>query len=394
MSKSPRIMLAMGTRPEIIKMAPVYRELKQRGLSPQLLHTGQHSDIAYALYDLFDMMPNYELELSRIPVSEANGQQHCVLAELGSELLRKTSDVMMHAKPDIVMVHGDTSSAMMSALAAYYQQRKVAHVEAGLRSHEEYHPFPEEKNRILIARLARWHFAPTERARKNLLEEGTPENCIHVVGNTIVQAANLGAARLDVIRRSGESASAFIDTLRAALPGRRMVLVTAHRRENHGAGIASVMQAVRELLERLPDLMVVWPVHPNPTIVASVNAEVSAWPASISTRIHITRPLDYPLLLWVLKHSWVVLTDSGGIQEEAVALKTPVLVLRDTTERPEVIEVGAGMIVGTDVRTIVSRVEALYADEATHAAMKSARNPFGDDTVAANICNILLGNSL
>lgn len=392
MKTPPKVLLAMGTRPEIIKMAPVYFALRQQGLTPRLLHTGQHTDMAETLYDLFGITPDFQLDLRREALPATNDNEppsHCALSLLGSALLQKVAHVLSQEEFSAVLVHGDTSSAFMAALAAFYKKLPIGHVEAGLRSHHEYNPFPEEKNRVLIGQLARWHFAPTEKACRNLLAEGITGQQVHVVGNTIVEAAEMGAQKLGDYRLRHPQDCALVEALAPQLAQKKMVVVTMHRRENHGAQVRMVAQAVVELLRQHEDMLVVWPVHPNPVVKSAVHQVLCDLPQGMAERLHVCEPLNYPVLLWVLKHAWLALTDSGGIQEEAVAVKTPVLVLRDTTERPEVIETGAGLLVGTEKRNIVMQVNRLYYDAAQHASMCSATNPFGDGTTARRICEIL-----
>lgn len=389
MTREIRILLSMGTRPEIIKMLPVYFALKERGVAPMILHTGQHSDMAEALYELFGVKPDYNIILER----KASGKA-CDLAALSSELLLKSSGVIAEAKPDIVLVHGDTSTALMVALAAFYNQCRIGHVEAGLRSFNEYSPFPEEKNRVLIARLAHWHFAPTPRAAENLRSENIADHQIYIVGNTIVEAAKIGLQRLQAYR-SGMGIVAgdkpdLIGKLEKFLPASKIVLVTAHRRENHDYNIRSIAAAVLELMEAYPDMVVVWPVHPNPKVKQQIHEAFESLPNSVARRLYLTAPLSYPVLLWVLKEAWLVMTDSGGIQEEAVAVQTPVFVLRDTTERPEVIETGAGELIGANKESIIDAFSCLYDSPEKHKAMRSTENPFGDGNAATRICNLLL----
>jgi UDP-N-acetylglucosamine 2-epimerase len=419
MKSNPRILLSVGTRPEIIKMAPIYLELKQRGVAPLWLHTGQHDEMAQELYRLWQITPDYNIVLRR----NVETVRSCDLASLSALLLEKTSSVLLEADPDVVMVHGDTSSALVMALAAFYQKRRIAHVESGLRSGNEYHPFPEEKNRMLIAQLAHMHFAPTIRAKKNLLAEGIAKSTIHMVGNTIVQATKLGAAMLNdasvkpmnvhaVNIQSPEKRlimhvvnttyigvanlskvtkkSTIVDTLAHQIEGKSLLLVTAHRRENHDEGIANIARAVLELIKMNDDMIVVWPMHPNPKVQAKIKQIFSGLSIELLTRLHLTESLAYPTLLWILKHAWMVLTDSGGIQEEAVALRVPVLVLRETTERPEVIETGAGLLVGTDTNNIVHTVSELTKYSKRYQKMRASKNPFGDDLVAKRICDIIL----
>ena len=387
MSKGKQpILLAMGTRPEIIKMAPVYHALKQAGHSTVLLHTGQHSEMATTLYNFFEITPDLSIELDRSSI----GQDDCDLSSLSSMLLRNISSAFKKLDPKAVLVHGDTSSALMAALAAFYQQRRIGHVEAGLRSYNEYNPFPEEKNRVLIGKMAHWHFAPTQRAKENLLAEGVREQDIHIVGNTVVDAALHGAQHVDGYQgRATPEEAALLGQLSALPKDKKILLVTVHRRENQEKNIGVFAQAILELIEKHEDFVVVWPVHPNPIVKKTVYNQLKNVSNSAAARLFLTSPLDYPVLLWVLKHAWLVLTDSGGIQEEAVSLDTPVLVLRETTERPEVIEAGAGLLVGTQKQDITGQVERLRSDEQCYINMSAAKNPFGDGTTASQICKIL-----
>ncbi len=387
------ILLSMGTRPEIIKMAPIYLELKQRGADVRLLHTGQHSDMAKMLYEIFGITPDYHINLKRDePNPNDASAKPSDLADLSSALLLECSKLLAEVNPYMVLVHGDTSSALMMTLAAYYHKCKIVHIEAGLRSYDEYHPFPEEKNRVLIGQLAHLHFAPTARARGNLLREGVTETNIHVVGNTIVKATQLGAELLETHRKRHPSSTPdLIDKLSARKDGMRMLLVTSHRRENHEHGIRAIAAAATELLTRNKDMLIVWPIHPNPKVIGIVESELQHLAPELADRLYLTRPLNYPVLLWVLEHSWVVLTDSGGIQEEAVSLGTPVLVLRKTTERQELIESGAAALVGADKDKILSAIKALSENPGQYTAMCNAPNPFGDSDVVHRICNILLG---
>jgi len=375
------ILLCMGTRPEIIKMAPVYYALKEKGMEPLLLHTGQHKDMADPMYRFFRIVPDFSLNLAR--KSDA-------LYHLSAQLLEKLGAAFGAVKPSAVLVHGDTSSAAMAALAAFYQRIPIGHVEAGLRSQQDYDPFPEEKNREIIGRLARWHFAPTEQARQNLLRENTHDARIHVVGNTVVDAVRLANSDFsDTVKQTKELTAGPLKTLPAMLAGRRLVLITAHRRENLGRPLLSITEAVRDLLEQHPDIVVVWPVHSNPHIRATVDEALLELAPEVAQRLFLTRPLSYPTTLNLLKRAWLVLTDSGGIQEEASCMHTPVLILRETTERPELVDSGGGMLIGTDRRTIVARVDQLSRNPAALQSMRSAPNPFGDGHAAARIHDIL-----
>ncbi len=384
-----RILISVGTRPEIIKMAPVYLELKKAGAEPLLLHTGQHNGMTKHLYKFFGIMPDYNIDLVR---EKADGLD--ALSALSIALMRNISIILSEADPDIVLVHGDTSSAMISALAAFYQQRQIGHVEAGLRSHDSNNPFPEEKNRVLIAQLANFHFSPTIAAKKNLLREGVDPKLINVVGNTIVEASELGVEKLEGYDCGNTTTPELICDLQPELENKKMILVTAHRRENQDGNIGAIAEAVCELLTKHENIFVVWPVHPNPKVMQEVQGVIDKAPKKIKARIHLTAPLDYPVLLWVLKNSWLVMTDSGGIQEEAIGLRVPVLVLRDNTERQEIIKAGAGILVGTRKKKIIAQVRKLLRRRKLYEAMRKAKNPYGDGTASECISDILTGRPL
>ncbi len=381
-SASPRpILISVGTRPEIIKMAPVYAELRRRGLPVAWVHSGQHREMADTLYEFFDIQPEHEVVLER---------RNASLAHLNALLLEGLSDVYERVQPRAVLVHGDTTSTLASAQAAFYQGVPIGHVEAGLRTHIPREPFPEEKNRELTARLARWHFAPTAGAAANLHREGVPPADVHMVGNTAVDAALAGTVRMSqLLAEGGLALPPELQALRPHLDRCRLMTVTAHRRENWGEGIQNIARAVAQLLAEHDDLAVVWPVHGNPAVRDIVYAELGALAQRLGGRLTLCPPLDYPALLWCLHRSALALTDSGGIQEEGAALSCPVLVLRDTTERPELIEAGAGIIVGTDGCRIVQTVQQLLTDGAGLARMRQAVNPFGDGHTAPRIADVL-----
>ena len=370
----------VGTRPEIIKMAMVHRLLRARGHRVVVLHTGQHEEIAEALYGFFEMPPDIRIELERKSAS---------LAHLTAALLDGIEAAMEDAPPDAVLVQGDTTSALAGALVAYYHRRPVAHIEAGLRTYER-EPFPEEKNRELIGRLARWHFAPTAQARDNLVAEGIGQECVHQVGNTVIDAA---LWTRDRIAQPGFRVAEFMEPrLRAFLEryrGRPLILVTAHRRENWGAPIRDVAAAIVQLLARHSQAVVVWPVHPNPDVMADVCHGLRGAGSAVRDRIELADPLDYPAMVCVLARCHFALTDSGGIQEEASALRVPVLVARDSTERAELVEAGGAAIVGTDPATIVAHADRLLREPAAHAAMQLEHSPFGDGRAAERIAAIL-----
>ena len=381
------VLISVGTRPEIIKMAPVYAALRQRGLPVAWVHTGQHREMADTLYTFFGITPEHTLALER-----RNGS----LAHLNGLLLTGLSDLYQNLQPSAVLVHGDTTSTLASAQAAFYNDVPIGHVEAGLRTHIPREPFPEEKNRELTARLARWHFAPTAGAAANLAREGIHADAVFTVGNTAVDAALAASQRLDTLLASGSAVlPPELNTLRRLLnqglggQPMRLITVTAHRRENWGAGIVQTARAVAGLLLAHPDLAVVWPVHGNPAVSDTVHAELGALARDLGGRLLLCPPLDYPALLWCLRRSTLALTDSGGIQEEGAALSTPVLVLRNTTERPELIEAGAGLLVGTDQAHVLASVSRLLADAPALDSMRRAINPFGDGSTSARVVAVL-----
>ena len=383
----PRLVLiSVGTRPEIIKMAPVYAEFKRRGLPVAWVHTGQHREMADTLYTFFDIQPEHQITLDR---------RNNSLAHLNSLLLEGLSDLYQAVQPCAVLVHGDTTSTLASAQAAFYNDVPIGHVEAGLRTHLPREPFPEEKNRELTARLARWHFAPTAGAAANLAREGIAAAAAHTVGNTAVDAALAASARLDALLATGAAVlPPEIERLRQRLdqpdgPPWRLITVTAHRRENWGHGIVQTARAVARLLARHDDLAVVWPVHGNPAVSDAVHRELGRLARELAGRLTLCPPLDYPALLWCLRRSVLALTDSGGIQEEGAALSTPVLVLRNTTERPELIAAGAGLLVGTDEAHVVATVGRLLADGPALQRMRDAVNPFGDGRTSARVADVL-----
>lgn len=384
MSSTPAaapVLISVGTRPEIIKMAPVHAALRQRGLPVAWVHTGQHREMADSLYQFFGIQPEHEIALER-----RNGS----LAHLNGLLLEGLSALYEQLKPSAVLVHGDTTSTLASAQAAFYNDVPIGHVEAGLRTGNAREPFPEEKNRELTARLARWHFAPTPGAAANLAREGIAAAAVHTVGNTAVDAALTACDRLDALVAAGQAVLPTpIEQLRRRGDGRRLITVTAHRRENWGDGITQSARAVARLLQAHDDLAVVWPVHGNPAVSDTVHRELGALARDLDGRLTLCPPLDYPALLWCLRRSVLALTDSGGIQEEGAALSTPVLVLRNTTERPELIDAGAGLLVGTDADHIVRTVSQLLAGGDALQRMRAAVNPFGDGRTAQRVAATL-----
>ena len=363
-----KIVTIVGTRPEVIKMAPVVLELlrRQSVFDHTLVNTSQHREMLVSAMSLFGMEPDIDLKLM---------EENQSLASFASRSLSSVGSLLSELKPDLILIQGDTTTVMTAALAAFYQDIKVGHVEAGLRSFNRRHPFPEEINRRFVGLLADLHFAPTERARQNLLQDGVAENSIFVTGNTIVDAL-----------QSIPPAETFDDQRLDHIDYDRMrvLLVTAHRRENHGAPLRAICQALKQLVDQFDDIEMVFPVHLNPNVRSLVNEELSGF-----RRIHLIEPTSYRDLLGLMRRCYLILTDSGGIQEESVSFHKPVLVLREVTERPEVVEVGAGLVIGVDTERIVQEVSGLLNDEEQYQRMSSAENPFGDGHAAERIVRIL-----
>lgn len=375
------ILLCMGTRPEIIKMAPVYFALKKTDLNPVILHTSQHDELASPFYQFFGITPDYELSLEK---------KHTSIGQLLATIIARLDSVLQTFHPCAMLVHGDTSSALAGALTAYSHKIPIGHIEAGLRSHNAYAPFPEEKNRELIARLAYWNFVPTHQADINLQAEGIPKSRRYQVGNTIVDAINWGMTQLQ------NDHSRLINKTRHPLKWitempkqSRLLLVTAHRRESWYGGIANIAQGIRDIVESHSETRVLWLVHPNPLIKNAIQQVMSDIDEDAASRICLAESLNYPELLWVLQRAWLILTDSGGLQEEAIAINKPVLVLRNNTERPEVIDSGGGVLIGTDADAIKDWVNKLLTDNTTYHSMQTASNPFGNGQAGKYIADIL-----
>ncbi|HBK57611.1 MAG TPA: UDP-N-acetylglucosamine 2-epimerase (non-hydrolyzing) [Xanthomonadales bacterium] len=358
-----RILVAVGTRPEAIKMAPVIAALRATDWAEvRVLATAQHRGMLDQVLDLFGIVPDVDLDIMRPNQS---------LPELTARLLARLDEVLAAQAPDAVLVQGDTTTVMAVALAAFYRRIPVGHVEAGLRTGDMDNPFPEEMNRVVASRLARWHFAPTEGARSNLIREGLADAAIHVTGNTVIDAL------LDVSRRS--------PVVPIDLPdGARLILVTAHRRENFGAPLASMLAAIRTLVERHPDVHVLYPVHPNPNVEGPARALLAG-----IDRVTLCPPLDYLPFVAAMQHAHLILTDSGGVQEEAPALGKPVLVMRRETERPEAVAAGVVKLVGCECDAIVAEAGRLLDDPAAYAAMARGVSPYGDGRAASRIAEVL-----
>jgi UDP-N-acetylglucosamine 2-epimerase (non-hydrolysing) len=367
-----RVLFAFGTRPEAIKMAPVVKALtNEPAFDAKVCVTAQHRQMLDQVLNLFELQPDFDLNLMK------SGQD---LSDITSNVLWGMREVYRQWPPDIILVHGDTSTTLAASLSAYYAKIKVGHVEAGLRTHNKYSPWPEEMNRRLTGSVADLHFAPTERARTNLLAEGVAGGSIHVTGNTVIDAL------LDVVqwvrsdtalRARFEAQFDFLDT------SKRLILVTGHRRENFGTGFENICQALAGLAMR-GDVQIVYPVHLNPNVQEPVRRILGVVPD-----VKLIDPLDYLPFVYLMDRSALIITDSGGVQEEAPSLGKPVLVMRDTTERPEAVEAGTVKLVGTDRAAIVREASRLLDDPAAYEAMACARNPYGDGRAALRIRDIL-----
>ncbi|MBQ7384152.1 MAG: UDP-N-acetylglucosamine 2-epimerase (non-hydrolyzing) [Clostridia bacterium] len=359
-----KIMLVFGTRPEAIKMCPLVKELRNReGIAVSVCVTGQHRGLLDGVLDAFGVKPDYDFSLMR------EGQ---TLFDITVNILNRIKAVLVESSPDIVLVHGDTSTAFAAALACFYERIDVGHIEAGLRTYDIYSPYPEEFNRQAISLIAKYSFAPTEAARDNLLREGREPSHVFVTGNTAIDA-------LATTVRSD-----YTHPLLEWVGDRRLVLLTAHRRENLGAPLRSMLRAIRRVSEEYDDIRVIYPVHPNPAVRGVANEIFGGCKG-----VRLTEPLDVLDFHNILARSFMVLTDSGGIQEEAPALGKPVLVMRDTTERPEGISAGTIKLVGTDEENIYSSFCRLLNDKEAYEAMARASNPYGDGHAAERIADIL-----
>ncbi len=370
-SRPPRVLVIFGTRPEAIKLFPVIQALQAvRGLTTRTCVTAQHRGLLDQVLGIAGIKPDIDLDLME------PGQ---TLDRLTARLLTSLGEVMDAEKPDRVIVQGDTATAMVGALAAYYRRVPVSHVEAGLRSGDIYHPFPEEVNRRIVAPIADQHFAPTQTAADALLRENIVAHTIHVTGNTVIDALLATQAKL----AADPALGAGLDDLAARFAGKRIVLVTTHRRENFGGGMENIARAIRRIAAR-DDVAVIFPVHPNPNVVSVMDAVLGDQP-----NIARIDPLDYPHFVRALGLCHIVLTDSGGVQEEAPALGKPVLVMRETTERPEGVAAGTAKLIGTDEDRIVSEIFTLLDDNDAHQAMARAHNPFGDGHASAKIAKVV-----
>ena len=380
-----KILLVFGTRPEAIKMCPLVKEFKR---FPELFDTkvcvtGQHREMLDQVLHIFDIHPDYDLNIMK------QGQD---LYDITSRVLLGMRDILQQVKPDVVLVHGDTTTSTASALAAFYQQIPVGHVEAGLRTYNIYSPWPEEMNRQITSRIATYNFAPTPLSKSNLLKENVREGSILVTGNTVIDALH---QVVEQIKSNESMAEELSDLLRQAGydvsrldSNRKLVLITGHRRENFGQGFINICNAIRDLAVRFPNVDFVYPMHLNPNVRNPIH-QVFGEQANACENVFFIEPLEYLSFVYLMERSYLVLTDSGGIQEEAPGLGKPVLVMRDTTERPEALDAGTVRLVGTDYNAIVSSVTELLCDADVYNGMSQAVNPYGDGKACGRIVNCL-----
>lgn len=378
-----KVMLVFGTRPEAIKMAPLVKEFQKypERFKTIVCVTGQHREMLDQVLHIFEITPDYDLNIMK------QGQD---LYDVTARVLTGMRDVLKEAQPDVVLVHGDTTTSTAAALAAFYQQIPVGHVEAGLRTHNIYSPWPEEMNRQITGRIATYHFAPTPLSRQNLLAEGVKEEQITVTGNTVIDALYMVVDKikedksLDIeletlLKNAGYDVNRLVD-------GKKLVLITGHRRENFGEGFIHMCTAIKDLTQKYPDVDFVYPMHLNPNVRKPIH-EVFGEDLSNFGNMFFIEPLEYLSFVYLMEKSTIVLTDSGGIQEEAPGLGKPVLVMRDTTERPEALAAGTVKLVGTDYENIVREVSGLIDNRDYYNQMSNAVNPYGDGKACDKIVN-------
>lgn len=374
-----KVLFIFGTRPEAIKMAPVIKELQKHPshFAVSVCVTAQHRQMLDQVLELFEIVPDFDLDIMK------PGQS---LTDVTCNVLQGLAPVLEKSKPDLVLVHGDTTTTMAASLAAYYQKIAVGHIEAGLRTGNIYSPWPEEMNRRLTGAITRFHFAPTEQSRQNLLAEGVADGSITVTGNTVIDALLMVRAKMVVgnigatIGQNLVSKYPSLASILASNNGKRLILVTGHRRENFGEGFENICYALKEIAVAHPDVEVIYPVHLNPNVQEPVKRILSDSPG-----VHLIEPLDYLPFVWLMNRSYLIITDSGGVQEEAPSLGKPVLVMRDTTERPEAVTAGTVILVGTDRQKIVAVANQLLTDKPAYDAMTRAHNPYGDGKAAERI---------
>jgi len=364
-------LIVFGTRPEAIKMAPLVKEfLKHDDFDTKVCVTAQHREMLDQVLDFFDIKPDYDLDLMRPNQN---------LYSLTADIITQLKPVLEDFKPDFVYVHGDTTTTMAASIASFYSGAKVCHVEAGLRTHNKRSPFPEEINRQVAGRIADYHFAPTTTSRNNLLQENVKDDSILVTGNTVIDALLDSSVRINTIENQE------IEYLKTIVsPDKRLILVTGHRRENHGQGFANICEALKEIGVNNPDVQIIYPVHLNPNVKVPVYEILSG-----IDNIQLIDPLAYPAFVWLMNKAYMIITDSGGVQEEAPSLGKPVLVMRDTTERPEAVDAGTVILVGTDKSKIVAEAQSLLDDKNCYQSMSELHNPYGDGKACARVAEFI-----
>ncbi len=365
------VLIVFGTRPEAIKMAPVVRAFKKsKNFETKVCVTAQHREMLDQVLDFFNIRPDYDLNLMK---PDQN------LYSLTSDIIVGMKPVLEDFKPNYVLVHGDTTTSTASALAAFYSGAKVGHVEAGLRTYNKLAPFPEELNRQLTGRIADYHFAPTTKSKENLLLENVPEKSIVITGNTVIDAL---LESVDIVNNIEGNEN--IDRLKKIIdPVKKLILVTGHRRENHGKGFLNICEALKVIADK-DDVQIIYPVHLNPNVQKPVYSILGDNP-----NIHLINPLPYEAFVWLMDKSYLIITDSGGVQEEAPSLGKPVLVMRDTTERPEAVDAGTVILVGTDKEKIITEAGNLLKDKKRYKQMSELHNPYGDGKAAGRIVSFL-----
>lgn len=366
-SELKKNLIVFGTRPEAIKMAPLVKAFeKEPDFDTRVCVTAQHREMLDQVLEFFDITPWYDLDLMK-----PNQNLYTLTAAIITEM----KGVLEDFKPDYVYVHGDTTTSTVVALAAFYAGAKVCHVEAGLRTHNKWSPFPEEMNRQITGRIADIHFAPTQQSKQNLLKENTSEDNILVTGNTVIDALLYSSERVNNLDNKE------INQLKTLVnPNKKIILVTGHRRENHGQGFISICEALKEIAHKNSDIQIIYPVHLNPNVQKPVYELLSNL-----NNVHLIDPLAYPAFVWLMNRCYLIITDSGGVQEEAPSLGKPVLVMRDTTERPEAVDAGTVILVGTNKEKIVSECEQLLNDTERYTKMSSLHNPYGDGKACSRI---------
>ncbi len=368
-----KLLFIFGTRPETIKMAPLIKVFKDNPkFNIKVCVTAQHREMLDQVLNFFDIKPDYDLNIMK---------PNQTLFELTANLIKRLEDVLESSKPDLIFIQGDTTTAFVGALAGFYKKIKVAHIEAGLRSHNKYSPFPEEINRILAGHIADYHFAPTEKAKENLAKEDIKEN-VWVVGNTVIDALFLGLKIIDENRDLKSQIESYFNS-KFNIQNSKLILVTGHRRESFGKPFENICYALREIADANDDVEIVYPVHLNPNVQEPVKRILSNHP-----KIHLIEPLSYPYLIWLMNKAYLILTDSGGIQEEAPSLGKPVLVMRDVTERIEGINAGTAKLVGTDKDRIIKETLLLLKNKDEYERMTKAVNPYGDGKASMRILEI------